>query len=274
MNGKHRTIDRRRSQPLGMNLNRKPETGRPEARVMLQHAWNTSRVRHCPRIMMVEYQGASSLSLSLSVWSHWYYLQSGRRGAVYCRGITKNHNSILYQLTHIYSSNWHTIMPSSYSEESPLLVSNQSHNAPGRHDERVGMNSTEQRRKKYNMFRTFVLPVACLIVVLIIVKDAISTNHGKEAKPSFLSPSLRDDHDDKDHKSQSQKSSSPSYTKVQTLSFQIYTGGAPAFIMDESTGKERKNHECKGCKCLFLEWSEVKWMPFVFWCEQLLVGAK
>eukprot|EP00581_Thalassiosira_minuscula_P017119 CAMPEP_0183721290 /NCGR_PEP_ID=MMETSP0737-20130205/13610_1 /TAXON_ID=385413 /ORGANISM="Thalassiosira miniscula, Strain CCMP1093" /LENGTH=540 /DNA_ID=CAMNT_0025951275 /DNA_START=326 /DNA_END=1948 /DNA_ORIENTATION=+ len=137
-------------------------------------------------------------------------------------------------------------MPSSYSEESPLLVSNQSHNAPGRHDERVGMNSTEQRRKKYNMFRTFVLPVACLIVVLIIVKDAISTNHGKEAKPSFLSPSLRDDHDDKDHKSQSQKSSSPSYTKVQTLSFQIYTGGAPAFIMDESTGKERKNHECKG----------------------------
>jgi len=40
--------------------------------------------------------------------------------------------------------------------------------------------------------------------------------------------------------------SSPSYTKVQTLSFQIYTGGAPAFTVDELTGKEKRNHECKG----------------------------
>lgn len=38
------------------------------------------------------------------------------------------------------------------------------------------------------------------------------------------------------------------YTKVQTLSFQIYTGGAPAFIEDEGTGEEKKNHECHGCK--------------------------
>ena len=38
------------------------------------------------------------------------------------------------------------------------------------------------------------------------------------------------------------------YTKVQTLSFQIYTGGAPAFVMDETTGEEKRNHECKGCK--------------------------
>ena len=43
--------------------------------------------------------------------------------------------------------------------------------------------------------------------------------------------------------------SSP-YTKVQTLSFQIYTGGAPAFIIeDEGTGEEKKNYECHGCKC-------------------------
>ena len=40
---------------------------------------------------------------------------------------------------------------------------------------------------------------------------------------------------------------SPYYTKVQTLSFQIYTGGAPALLStDESTGKKKKNHECKG----------------------------
>lgn len=43
------------------------------------------------------------------------------------------------------------------------------------------------------------------------------------------------------------------YTRVQTLSFQIYTGGAPALIPDETTDtssssskKLRRNHECKG----------------------------
>lgn len=37
------------------------------------------------------------------------------------------------------------------------------------------------------------------------------------------------------------------YTKVQTISFQIYTGGAPAFTTD-SSGKVKRNHECEGCK--------------------------
>lgn len=36
------------------------------------------------------------------------------------------------------------------------------------------------------------------------------------------------------------------YTKVQTLSFQIYTGGAPAYLTDELTGSTKHNHECKG----------------------------
>lgn len=36
------------------------------------------------------------------------------------------------------------------------------------------------------------------------------------------------------------------YTKVQTLSFQIYTGGAPAYITDETTGKPKRNRECHG----------------------------
>ena len=36
------------------------------------------------------------------------------------------------------------------------------------------------------------------------------------------------------------------YTKVQTLSFQIYTGGAPALLFDELIEKTKKNHECKG----------------------------
>lgn len=50
-------------------------------------------------------------------------------------------------------------------------------------------------------------------------------------------------------------SSSPSYhyTRVQTISFQIYTGGAPAFINSESSTSDKKkkkkvhqNPECKG----------------------------
>lgn len=37
------------------------------------------------------------------------------------------------------------------------------------------------------------------------------------------------------------------YTKVQTLSLQIYTGGAPALLsIDEVTGKKKKNNECRG----------------------------
>jgi hypothetical protein len=53
--------------------------------------------------------------------------------------------------------------------------------------------------------------------------------------------------------SSSSSSSSP-YTKVQTLSFQIYTGGAPALIPDETNSTltnstlltKKRNHECKG----------------------------
>lgn len=52
-------------------------------------------------------------------------------------------------------------------------------------------------------------------------------------------------------------SSSYHYTQVQTISFQIYTGGAPAFINtdDESSTSDKKkennvhqNPECKGCE--------------------------
>lgn len=44
------------------------------------------------------------------------------------------------------------------------------------------------------------------------------------------------------------KSSKSPYTNVQTLSFQIYTGGAPAFTTDATTGKSKHNPECVGCK--------------------------
>lgn len=45
------------------------------------------------------------------------------------------------------------------------------------------------------------------------------------------------------------KANKSPYERVQTLSFQVYTGGAPAFIVDESTGEEKRNPECEGCEC-------------------------
>ena len=43
------------------------------------------------------------------------------------------------------------------------------------------------------------------------------------------------------------------YHSVQTLSFQIYTGGAPAFITDKVTGEKRPNPECVGCKLSLMQ---------------------
>ena len=45
------------------------------------------------------------------------------------------------------------------------------------------------------------------------------------------------------------RSTKSPYHSAQTLSFQIYTGGAPAFIPDEVTGERKRNPECFGCKC-------------------------
>lgn len=52
-------------------------------------------------------------------------------------------------------------------------------------------------------------------------------------------------------------SSSYSYAQVQTISFQIYTGGAPAFINSELSSsdsnkkmKVHQNLECKGCESI------------------------
>ena len=84
----------------------------------------------------------------------------------------------------------------------------------------------------------------------------------QSASSSILS-ALEEEFSSNSHKSTITSSSSPKnkkhnnnmspYTRVQTLSFQIYTGGAPALIPDEtadtsssSSKKLRRNHECKG----------------------------
>lgn len=85
----------------------------------------------------------------------------------------------------------------------------------------------------------------------------------QSASSSILS-ALEEEFSSNNHKSTITSSSSTNnskhnnsnmspYTRVQTLSFQIYTGGAPALIPDENTDtssssskKLRRNHECKG----------------------------
>ncbi|KAL7541359.1 hypothetical protein ACHAXR_011319 [Thalassiosira sp. AJA248-18] len=67
-----------------------------------------------------------------------------------------------------------------------------------------------------------------------ILLRSVQSNEIAEAKKVL--PSLED----------GRTSAKSPYTKVQTHSFQIYTGGAPAFTIDESTGEEKRNHECKG----------------------------
>mmetsp|Transcript_14918 Transcript_14918/g.24269 ORF Transcript_14918/g.24269 Transcript_14918/m.24269 type:complete len:516 (-) Transcript_14918:279-1826(-) len=87
-------------------------------------------------------------------------------------------------------------------------------------------------------------PVAAVVCLLKIQRNGpISSLRTEEhdelagtGSAESLQSSLRD----------GRKSAKSPYTKVQTLSFQIYTGGAPAFTVDKSTGKERTNHECKG----------------------------
>jgi len=89
-------------------------------------------------------------------------------------------------------------------------------------------------------------PVAAVVCLLKIQRNGpISSLRTEEhdelagtGSAESLQSSLRD----------GRKSAKSPYTKVQTLSFQIYTGGAPAFTVDKSTGKERTNHECKGCE--------------------------
>jgi hypothetical protein len=73
----------------------------------------------------------------------------------------------------------------------------------------------------------------------------------QSASSSILS-ALEEEFSSNNHKSNNnskQNSNMSPYTRVQTLSFQIYTGGAPALIPDETTDtskKLRRNHECKG----------------------------
>lgn len=85
----------------------------------------------------------------------------------------------------------------------------------------------------------------------------------RQSTSSSILSALEEEFSSNNHKSTTTSSSSANsrqnnnispYTRVQTLSFQIYTGGAPALIPDETTDtsslssskKLRRNHECKG----------------------------
>mmetsp|Transcript_32859 Transcript_32859/g.60584 ORF Transcript_32859/g.60584 Transcript_32859/m.60584 type:complete len:570 (-) Transcript_32859:51-1760(-) len=140
-------------------------------------------------------------------------------------------------------------MTTSNSEHSPLLglaIEDDRH-----HNQYHAPKVIDGARR--NVSWALVLSGVCVVAtyLLLLTTPTNNNNNGtiplhaeyEEAGRSFLSPfrsnALKSS-------SSSKSSSSPKYTKVQTLSFQIYTGGAPAFVVDESTGEEERNHECEG----------------------------
>lgn len=95
-------------------------------------------------------------------------------------------------------------------------------------------------KKRNRMICAFSLSIV-VAVYFLKARDSRTLHEGSAMEQSLLSsPSVVDD-----SAGPSASTKSP-YAKVQTLSFQIYTGGAPAFTVDDDTGEEMQNEECKG----------------------------
>eukprot|EP00578_Thalassiosira_sp_NH16_P001134 CAMPEP_0181139710 /NCGR_PEP_ID=MMETSP1071-20121207/34927_1 /TAXON_ID=35127 /ORGANISM="Thalassiosira sp., Strain NH16" /LENGTH=544 /DNA_ID=CAMNT_0023226635 /DNA_START=49 /DNA_END=1686 /DNA_ORIENTATION=+ len=141
-------------------------------------------------------------------------------------------------------------MPILESEDSPLLglkFVGQGVQKRASSSKKSAPNMNEGRK---NAVWALFLSAACFMAVSVLqtpasrtalraeyegFERAVGSNYEKNILPSLGSRGSRS------------KPHAPSpYSKVQTLSFQIYTGGAPAFTVDESTGEEKQNHECYG----------------------------
>jgi hypothetical protein len=74
----------------------------------------------------------------------------------------------------------------------------------------------------------------------------------RQSTSSSILSAIEEEFSSNNHKSNNNNNNMSPYNRVQTLSFQIYTGGAPALIPDETADtsssykKLRRNHECKG----------------------------
>lgn len=131
-----------------------------------------------------------------------------------------------------------------HSEASPLLglqfVGRNDHRSKKETGSPTNAVVTSNDNRK-NLLWSIFLSFACIVAAYHLRKTNSWYRNGSmpiaESAESFLSSTS--------HNMHKSNNNSP-YTKVQTLSFQIYTGGAPAFVMDETTGEERRNHECKG----------------------------
>ena len=84
------------------------------------------------------------------------------------------------------------------------------------------------------------LRAACIISVSYLLVSS-------SASKSKIWPTIAIDEEAASAKEDGAHTAKSPYNKVQTISFQIYTGGAPAFTTD-SSGNVRRNHECEGCK--------------------------
>jgi hypothetical protein len=145
------------------------------------------------------------------------------------------------------------------TEDSPLLR----HRVVGREDSAFSSSTPSltdnYNERRINMLKTGFAHILCILVGYLLntsYSPLHSSSHYFEQSSSIKilgRPSKTTD------PSEESESSYYYYTQVQTISFQIYTGGAPAFINTDKSSSEssddnnkkknvHQNPECKGCE--------------------------
>jgi hypothetical protein len=144
------------------------------------------------------------------------------------------------------------------TEDSPLLR----HRVVGREDA-ASSSSTPSLTNNYNERRINMLKTGIVHIVCILVGYLLNTSYSPLHSSSHYSEQSSIikilGRPSKTTEPSEESESSYYYTQVQTISFQIYTGGAPAFINTDEPSSEssdnnnkkknvHQNPECKGCE--------------------------
>jgi hypothetical protein len=146
------------------------------------------------------------------------------------------------------------------TEDSPLLH----HRVVGREDAASSSNVPSLTNNIYNERRINMLKTGFVHILCILLGYLLNTSYNplhSSSKYSEQSSSIKILGRPKttEPSEESESTSYYYYTQVQTISFQIYTGGAPAFINTDEPSSEssdykkkkknvHQNPECKGCE--------------------------
>ncbi|KAL7477270.1 hypothetical protein ACHAW6_003081 [Cyclotella cf. meneghiniana] len=133
-------------------------------------------------------------------------------------------------------------------ENSPLLGSPIITAARSKHKQNQSHNKSEQRK---NMILVMLVSTACIFLLMFLPRNRKSEFNLQqtlnEDKSAFQKTANRLTEELLANLNTGAKRHThqiPLYAKVQTLSFQIYTGGAPAYILDDDNNVVKQNEEC------------------------------